>query len=379
MPSTVVQPSAIAQQAYEKSKKLLQEIAKPQGFVASSIDIDNYHRVFSRDGIITCLASLLTEEKKLLRTARHTIATLARYQDHTGRIVSNVSLDGKKISFGTQVGRVDATPWFVIGVGQYSKRMHDEIFARKMYQSVERAMHYLDALELNGKGLIYIPYGGDWADEYLNHGYVLYDELLYLQAQREYLFLQKVVEKKDSIFTKKKKKFLEEQILANYLPSLAKEYVYAIYNRSKALEKYLLQYTKPYALPYFVQGGVGEHFDAFANSLLLLLTALPSKTHDNLISYIETLLRKQKKPILPAFYPVVSDKRDTTGWKMLQLNYLFRMKNKPYHYHNGGLWPLIQGFYISALSSSDRARAACGGDRDVPRRRDSQSGPGRRL
>ncbi len=343
-------PTPDAKRAYVKSKELLALLAKPQGFVASSIDIDNYHRVFSRDGVIASIAGLLIGDKVLTKAAKQTMLTLAKYQDHTGRIVSNVSLDGTKVSYGTQVGRVDATPWFVIGVGQYSKRMHDQKFAKKMYPKVAKAMHYLAALELNGKGLIYVPYGGDWADEYLNHGYVLYDELLYLQAQREYLFMQKTVKKRDSVYTTKKKKFLEEQILANYLPSLAKNYVHAIYNRSKALERYLLQYAKPYALPYFVQGGVGEYFDAYANSLLLLLAPLPKETQDNLTQYMSGLLRKQKQPILPAFHPVITDRGHSIGWKMLQMNYLFRMKNKPHHYHNGGLWPLIQGFFIAALS-----------------------------
>ncbi len=30
----------------------------------------------------------------------------------------------------------------------------------------------------------FVPLTGDWADEYVHNGYVLYDELLYLQAQR---------------------------------------------------------------------------------------------------------------------------------------------------------------------------------------------------
>jgi hypothetical protein len=40
----------------------------------------------------------------------------------------------------------------------------------------------LDAWEFNGKHLVYVPQSGDWADEYVQHGYVLYDQLLRLWA-----------------------------------------------------------------------------------------------------------------------------------------------------------------------------------------------------
>ena len=44
-------------------------------------------------------------------------------------------------------------------------------------------------------------------------------------------------------------------------------------------------------------------------------------------------------------------------WKKLRNNYSVRFRNKPYHYHNGGLWPFINGFYASAIARMDRKRA----------------------
>jgi hypothetical protein len=32
--------------------------------------------------------------------------------------------------------------------------------------------------EFNNKGLLYVPLSGNWADEYITDGYVLYDQLL---------------------------------------------------------------------------------------------------------------------------------------------------------------------------------------------------------
>ncbi len=339
--------------AYIEAKRLLNSISTKKGFVASAIDIDNYHRIFARDGVVALLASLLIGDENLIKTSKQTLITLADFQDKkTGRIVSNVSFDGKKVSYGTQVGRVDSNPWFVIGVGQYVKKTKDFIFAKRMYPYVKKTMDYLLAIELNGRGLLYIPYGGDWADEYLNHGYVLFDELLYLQAQRDFIYLSKVV-KKPYYDYQKKSEFLEKQILVNFIPYLKLVDDEAFYQRSDGFEKLFLSFKKPHGIAYFVQGDIGDYFDSFANSLLLYLVALPEDFKKKFIRYFLKILDAQKIPIMPAFSPVIKKthkEKDHHKWRILQFSYLFRQKNKPYHYHNGGLWPLVHGFFISALN-----------------------------
>jgi len=350
----------ITLRAYQESIKLLNSVSEKTGFVASAINIDNYHRVFARDGIIAAIAAFLTEDKKLIEVGKKTIQTLAKYQDGTGRIASNISHDGKKVSYGTQVGRIDSTIWFIIGIGQYVKRTKDYKFAKNIYKSAKKAMDYLSAIETNGRGLLYIPYGGDWADEYLNHGYVLFDELLYLQAQRDFAFLLKTLRMKNTNETKKAK-FLERQILMNFIPRLTDFQDQAIYQRSESFTKLIKTFKKPYAIAYFVQGDIGEYFDAFANALLLSLVRLPEGFKRDLIKHCLTLLKKQRIDILPAFDPVIvkhGDEKNNYRWKILQFSYLFRYKNKPYHYHNGGLWPLIQGFFIASIFENGKKEEA---------------------
>ena len=39
--------------------------------------------------------------------------------------------------------------------------------------------------------------------------------------------------------------------------------------------------------------------------------------------------------------------------------FTYTFKNKPYEYHNGGLWPMLTGFYVADLAvrgQTDRAR-----------------------
>ncbi len=37
---------------------------------------------------------------------------------------------------------------------------------------------------------------------------------------------------------------------------------------------------------------------------------------------------------------------------------LLRNLNKPYHYHNGGIWAFLGGFYVAALVAADRQEYA---------------------
>ncbi len=170
------------EKAKDKSLELLHNLSNNKGFVASFVDIDNYKRVFSRDGVIAGISALFFDDEKLNNTFRETLLTLKKHQDETGRIPSNVSLDEKLISYGTTVGRIDSTLWYVIGFSKYYLHTKDEAFLNQFKDSIQKSFFYLKCVELNGRGLIYIPPGGDWSDEYINEGYVLFDQLLYLFA-----------------------------------------------------------------------------------------------------------------------------------------------------------------------------------------------------
>jgi hypothetical protein len=49
----------------------------------------------------------------------------------------------------------------------------------------------------------------------------------------------------------------------------------------------------------------------------------------------------------------LSNQVNTSGMR-LNCNYRFSFKNKYFHYHNGGLWPMITGFFAAACVKADR-------------------------
>ncbi|MGD8262119.1 MAG: amylo-alpha-1,6-glucosidase, partial [Desulfobacterales bacterium] len=165
----------ILAEGYRRACRLLSACSRPEGFIASPIDTDNYRRIWARDGVIIGLAALLTDEDELIETFRQTIETLAQHQGPHGEIPSNVDTRSKRISYGGMTGRVDADLWFMIGCGEYWQATGDDDFLEAIIPAIEKVHFLLGTWEFNNRGLLYVPATGDWADEYIHNGYVLYD------------------------------------------------------------------------------------------------------------------------------------------------------------------------------------------------------------
>ena len=331
----------LIEEAKEKSVELLQSLITPKGFLASSNDIDNYKRIFSRDGIIAGLSSVKLKNKDLTESFKQTLLTLKRNQDRTGRIPSNVSLDEKKVSYGTTVGRVDSSIWYVIGACFYYLETGDKDFLKELRDSIKKTIFYLECLELNGRGLVYIPPGGDWADEYINEGYVLFDQVLYLMALDLYHKVFRDSETQDKI------NHLKSLIKVNFFPSEENMNHPDVY-QSKLYKKVLANYNTESPIASFSAFGANYYYDLFGISLLFNSDILKV---DKIVSIEKELsnIYGSDLPLFPAFYPVIH--KDDSDWSKLNNNYLFRLKNIPNEYHNGGLWSLAHGFYLASKTS----------------------------
>ena len=178
--------------SYNKSIELLYNVSSTNGFVASAENTSNYKRVWARDGVICGLAALASGDKKLIDTFKITLETLANNQHEIGTIPSNVMINDKttEVSYGGLAGRVDAITWFIIGICQYTFHTHDNSLIVKYEVEIEKALFLLEAWEFNNRHLIYVPLSGNWADEYITDGYVLYDQLLRIWALKNYNYFK---------------------------------------------------------------------------------------------------------------------------------------------------------------------------------------------
>jgi len=338
------------EEGYLRAVALLRDCSTEAGLVASPTRSANYRRIWGRDSVIMGLAALATGEPDLIDSFRRSLETLLAHQGPHGEVPSNVDPASGRVSYGGTTGRVDADLWLVIGCGEYWRATRDDAFLERWHEALARVRFLLGSWEFNDRGLLYVPPTGDWADEYVQHGYVLYDQLLYLQAQRTFAVLHDARKGAADPDLKRRVAELEALIRANYWFEPGQdppEHVYHEVLYEKRREGAGRSAGRHW-MPFFAPTGYGYRFDAFANVLASLVGVADDRQRRRVDEVIAAMV-PDELPLLPAFHPVIRPVDD--DWDELQLTFSYTFKNRPYEYHNGGLWPLITGFYAADLAA----------------------------
>jgi len=262
----------------EKSSDLLRAACTSWGVKASLINKDNYAGVFTRDAAMAGIAGLLLKDDIIISGFVNTVNQLKSLQGAQGQIPSNFRVENDEISqvsFGTLSPKIDACTWYLISVGLLINSGHIE---KAVYnKSVEKTIHLLEGIEYNGKHLMYIPKGGNWADEYIYEGYILYDQVLRIWGL---------------------------ELLANIYGNII------WYDKAKAIketiQKSYKNEEKPYYHSSFYPGGIFNQFDLAAHCISGLVLNKSDDFFDNTLNWIsETFLKADKLP--PAFHPVIDE------------------------------------------------------------------------
>ncbi|TGD79539.1 glycoside hydrolase 100 family protein [Hymenobacter wooponensis] len=323
--------------ALEPSIHLLRRAATPHGFVASVQNVSNYQRIWTRDGVITGLAALLTDDSGLADTLDATLQTVFEAQHTAGFFPSNVDPQTRQASYGGNCGRVDNVSWAIIGLLQHAHITGSTTLAQACWPQVQRGLAVLEAWEFNGKHLVYVPQSGDWADEYVQHGYVLYDQLLRvwaLELAGHYYQRPQWLQKAATI---------RQVLVRNYWNDDSAD---AAPLYAPNLEHQRRQAPRTFWLMGFNPARVYQQFDLAANALALLLDLGTAAQQATLVAYLREQLHHQPF-LLPAFAPALSP----TDGLMAELtdNYAYEFRNRPHEFHNGGLWPVWNGWLAAAL------------------------------
>lgn len=312
---------------------LLHQLVTPRGFLASVEKADNYKRIWARDSVVCGIAGLWLKQHVLIEGLRNSLLTLASHQHSLGMIPSNVDPETNAVSYGSLIGRIDTSTWFIVGSCLYYKHTHDQTTWEKLKPAINKCRNYLKSAEFNGKGWIYTPLSGNWADEYPVHGYTLYDNVLRLWGEKLYVDitgndtteLEKIVKK----------------TYHNFWPSDDCEE--GIRYQKPAFKKALEQSPHHFAA-FIVPGKYDFRFDAAGNALALLLFDLSEEQKQKLSTYLYSL----PKNLIPAFWPVMNEHSE--DWFLLKGNYSYSFKNHSGHFHNGGIWPVWMGLLCYSLS-----------------------------
>ncbi len=330
---------------YNNALALLRGLTTEKGILASAVAADNYKRIWARDAIISGIAGLLADDEIVITGLKNSLLTLATHQHELGMIPSNISSGNTTdVSYGSLVGRIDAHTWFIIGACLYYKNTKDEETWKTLQPVIQKCRIYLKTIEFNAKGWLYTPLSGNWADEYPVHGYTLYDNMLRIWGESLWNEIQATP---DEVL-----QHLKERTYINFWPgeNMWKQYRYQESSFNEALKK-----PVPYFSAFILPGTYDTRFDAAGNALALLNFRITADQSTAILNFLASLKKHSSKKVIPAFWPVI--RKGDRDWELLQNNYAFSFKNKPYYFHNGGVWPVWTGLFCLGLANNGCASA----------------------
>ena len=349
-------PRDLTKEGLERAVDSLRRNITPMGFSAAS-QVDNkstsndsnYFSIWSRDGIMTGLWSLSLNDPELTECFRRTLELMAEHQTPIGQIPANVQISSGIPDYSGvgNIASIDSVLWFVIGASRYSAYTGDRPFLEKIYPNLERAMYWLHAHDSNNCGLLEIPESSDWMDLFPRSYNVLYDEVLWYLACKDFSVISTVMGNGPGVY---------HDLSQTIRRKLVRQFWPTAQNLSDALESFSeTQFTvgdAQYMLAQISPFGFSWRCDVYANLLACLAGMLDEEKLERVFRFLWGVGANSPYPIKCWYPPIMSGAND---WKdYFVTNFL----NIPNHYHNGGIWPFIGGLWVRYLSQIGRTELA---------------------
>ncbi len=325
----------------KEAEEVLEKASSPYGISASGGAGENYGHIWARDSAVSGLAIIASSLENLYPTIERSYLLLLKAAASNGQIPSNVKLNEQgeiiSVSFGGVAGRTDASFWWIIGSVHLVNKFGNIQFERLIQEQCEAIFKLAEAWEFNGKNLMYLPMSSNWADEYVTHGYVLYDQVLRywaLYVAGRYFRNEEWRHKAELVKKAIKKHFLMEEE-AN--PSLFTEVQLQQLAGLDISERFIASFSP---------GDRLEQFDGWSIGLLLMLGIPSAQSTEKLEVALKNAFSETGNRGIPAFWPVIEEGH---WFEALKINNSYRFKNAPGHFHNGGIWPVVNGFIVAGL------------------------------
>jgi len=346
----------VAKEALDRAIDSLRRNITPMGFSAASLvdnpltrEGSNYFAVWSRDGIKTGLWGLGLNDPDITECFRRTLELMAEHQTPAGQIPANVQIKTSKPDYSGigDIASIDSVLWFVIGGCRYAGYTGDRDFLIQMYPHLSQAMRWLNAHDSNNCGLLEIPESSDWMDLFPRSYNVLYDEVLWYLACRDFSLISAVLDEEAQFYVDLTDRICRK-IVRQFWPTAEK--------LSDARESFSeTQFTigeAQYLLAQISPFGFSWRCDVYANLLAALVGLLDQTKMEQLFHFLWGVGVNAPYPVKGLYPPIFSGAND---WKdYFVTNFL----NLPDHYHNGGIWPFIGGLWVRFLARLGRTELA---------------------
>lgn len=354
--ATAARPRDLTIEGLERAVDSLRRNITPMGFSAASLvdnqstkEDSNYFSVWSRDGIMTGLWSLSLNDPELTECFRRTLELMAEHQTAIGQIPANVHISSGIPDYSGvgNIASIDSVLWFVIGASRYAAYTGDQIFLENIYPNLKRAMYWLHAHDSNNCGLLEIPESSDWMDLFPRSYNVLYDEVLWYLACKDFSVISTVMGDGPGVY-QELSQTIRRKLIRQFWPTAQ--------NLSDALESFSeTQFTvgdAQYLLAQISPFGFSWRCDVYANLLACLAGMLDEEKLERIFRFLWGVGANSPYPIKCWYPPIMSGAND---WKdYFVTNFL----NIPNHYHNGGIWPFIGGLWVRYLMQIGRTELA---------------------
>jgi Alkaline and neutral invertase len=109
---------------------------------------------------------------------------------------------------------------------------------------------------------------------------------------------------------------------------------------------------RPYYAMWTYKSEGSERFDLLGNCLAILSGIASKSRAQEILAWVDSQCRDLRSEgslsinLPPCLIPVIMP--DDCDWRPR-----YKLYNEPHHYHNGGIWPFIAGFYVAALVAAD--------------------------
>ncbi len=341
----IIKPNKIIEDCLARSKKLLIKNSSQYGVMASTPTAKAkkklYSNIFGRDASICALGMIASQDKKLVEIAKTSLLSLAKHQTDLGEIPSSFNpVTGQKSFYF--LGSIDSNLWWLLALDFYHQHSGDKDLKIKLLPQIKKALLWLRYQDQNNDGLLEEGEACNWSDDMPVNGRTLYSNVLWFEVLKRYGFTRQA-------------ELAEGGINILFLPhstvSKNSEFIMRDPHHRKLELKILKESVAsvPYYLHYISYKHVSDRLDVYGNSLAILFS-LPRKAQ------ADSIVREMRKAKVSRKYPVSVL---TPPIKPRDFDWRPNMDreecaNKPFGYHNGGIWPYVGCFYVMALHKLGR-------------------------
>jgi len=271
--------------------------------------------------MISLLGIAVSGNPPLIESIGRVLETLAKNQTEHGHIPSLVHDKD-------DVGASDTTPLFLLALGIYRRIAGEAGF---LNDAAQKALNWMAHQSPTDRYLVAQQPTSDWRDEQWVMGYGLYVNTV------AYSYLR----------------LFGQHTHANQLLEAMKHFTITGDVIHQNVHEGLVVSDKPYYALWSYKLYSSERFDLLGNSLAILSGIASPSRAGAMIDWVEAecLNMKQKGELVldlpPNFFPFIQPA--DPDWHPR-----YEKFNMPGDYHNGGIWPFIEGFYIAALVAAKR-------------------------